>query len=109
MVLSSVIGGGRLPMAHWDTMPVPYTNGTRLLPAGMHLIDIGANLSHKSFDADRGQVIERGLAAGVGRMIVTGSSVTGSLESLRIAKTYPRCPLCDCGYPPTPRGGIPGR
>ena len=38
------------------------------------LIDIGVNLSHNSFDDDRVAVLERAAAAGVTRMIVTGSS-----------------------------------
>ena len=44
----------------------------------MHtLIDIGANLTHDSFDADRDEVIARAAAVGVTRMIVTGASADG--------------------------------
>src|ERR1041385_3234762 len=52
------------------------------------IIDIGANLAHRSFDADRQQVIERGFGAGVRVMIVTGSSVANSQEAVRIAADY---------------------
>ncbi|MCZ6561149.1 MAG: TatD family hydrolase [Gammaproteobacteria bacterium] len=55
----------------------------------MQLIDIGANLTHKSFDRDRDQVISRALAAGVDRMIVTGSSVLCSRQAGEIAQQYP--------------------
>src|SRR5215470_16310621 len=42
------------------------------------LIDIGINLAHDSYDADRQQVIERARTAGVGHMIVTGSSIAST-------------------------------
>ena len=41
----------------------------------MHdLIDIGANLTHDSFDPDRDKVIARAADVGVRRLIVTGAS-----------------------------------
>ena len=53
------------------------------------IIDIGANLAHRSFQADRKEVIARALAAGVTSMIITGSSVPKSQEAQRIAREYP--------------------
>lgn len=38
------------------------------------LIDIGLNLAHAALDSDRPQVIDRAIAAGVGRMILDSSS-----------------------------------
>jgi TatD DNase family protein len=55
----------------------------------MDLIDIGANLTHDSFDADREAVIERADACGVRRMIVTGSSAESSQEAARLAESRP--------------------
>jgi TatD DNase family protein len=56
----------------------------------MHdLIDIGANLGHDSFDADRGEVLDRALAAGVRRLIVTGTSVTASAKAIELAESAP--------------------
>ena len=43
----------------------------------MELIDIGVNLAHDSFDADRDAVMQRAANAGVAQMIVTGSSEDG--------------------------------
>lgn len=59
--------------------------------AGSHpaLIDIGINLTHDSFDADRAAVLERAHAAGVVQMIVTGASSTGSQQALTLAQTNP--------------------
>ncbi len=51
----------------------------------MDLIDIGCNLTHDSFDGDRGAVVERAVAAGVTRMIVTGASRGGSRKALELA------------------------
>ena len=45
------------------------------------LIDIGANLTHDSFDADRDAVLARAAAAGVARIVVTGTSVTSSVQA----------------------------
>ena len=53
------------------------------------IIDIGVNLAHRSFRADRKQVIERAFAAGVRSMIITGTNVAGSQEGVQIAGEYP--------------------
>ncbi len=53
------------------------------------LIDIGANLTHDSFDADRAEVLQRAEAAGVERMIITGSSNQGSRDALQLAAQAP--------------------
>ncbi|THU00231.1 hydrolase TatD [Lampropedia puyangensis] len=55
----------------------------------MQLIDIGANLTHESFDRDRGAVLQRARAAGVGRQIVTGASLAHSEQALALALQYP--------------------
>ncbi len=53
------------------------------------LVDIGVNLAHRSFRADRDQVVRRAFAAGVRTMLVTGTSVAASEEAVRIAREYP--------------------
>ncbi len=56
----------------------------------MHkLIDIGANLTHDSFDADRDAVLARAAAAGVVRQIVTGADVDSSHQALALAQQHP--------------------
>lgn len=55
----------------------------------MSLVDIGANLAHDSFDADRAEVIARARAAGVARMIVTGSSMQSSAAAVQLAQEDP--------------------
>ena len=55
----------------------------------MELVDIGCNLSHDSFDDDRGAVLERARAAGVVQMIVTGASEAGSRKALNLARSHP--------------------
>ena len=54
----------------------------------MELIDIGANLSHDSFDHDRDAVLARAQAAGVARMIVTGASREHSPKALSLAQAH---------------------
>jgi TatD DNase family protein len=53
------------------------------------LIDIGINLGHDSYDADRGSVIARAAAAGVVQMIVTGSSGASSRQAIVLAGQHP--------------------
>ena len=55
----------------------------------IELVDIGLNLTHESFDADRPAVMERAAAAGVGRILVTGSSVEHSRAALHLARQHP--------------------
>lgn len=53
------------------------------------LIDIGANLTHDSFDDDRAEMMRRASDSGVTKMIVTGSSNQGSLDAVALAETLP--------------------
>ncbi|MCZ8131464.1 MAG: TatD family hydrolase [Steroidobacteraceae bacterium] len=53
------------------------------------LVDIGINLAHDSYDADRDDVIRRAAAAGVRRLVVTGSSVASSRRALELARAHP--------------------
>jgi TatD DNase family protein len=53
------------------------------------LIDIGANLTHDSFDADRDDVIRRALSAGIEKMILTGSSDKASHDAVALAEQRP--------------------
>jgi TatD DNase family protein len=53
------------------------------------LIDIGINLAHDSYDADRGSVIGRAEAAGVVQMIVTGSCAASSRAAVALSRQHP--------------------
>ncbi|MDX1498915.1 MAG: TatD family hydrolase [Woeseiaceae bacterium] len=53
------------------------------------LIDIGANLAHDSFDADRDAVLERARRAGVRRIVVTGSSDESNVAAADLAEASP--------------------
>lgn len=53
------------------------------------LVDVGANLAHPSFSDDLPQVIARAGGAGVSQIVITGTSVANSEDSLRIAELYP--------------------
>ncbi len=53
------------------------------------LVDVGANLAHSSFADDLPQTIERASIAGVSQIVITGTSVANSEDSLRIANLYP--------------------
>jgi TatD DNase family protein len=53
------------------------------------LIDIGSNLTHDSFAADRDEVIARALEAGVRRQIVTGADLASSTQAAELAAAHP--------------------
>ncbi len=52
----------------------------------IELIDIGLNLGHRSFEKDRAAVMERAQAAGVGHMIITGTSAAASEAAAALAR-----------------------
>ncbi|MCZ6501813.1 MAG: TatD family hydrolase [Gammaproteobacteria bacterium] len=54
------------------------------------LIDIGANLTHDSFNDDRVQVLQRAWDKGITQMVVTGASVKGSEDSVTLASHQDR-------------------
>jgi TatD DNase family protein len=55
----------------------------------MHLVDIGANLTHSSFAADLDRVLQQAQAAGVRQMLLTGATAESSVASLQMAERYP--------------------
>ncbi len=54
----------------------------------MELIDIGANLAHDSFDADRDAVLGQARAAGVAQMVITGSSLDSTRKAIALARAH---------------------
>lgn len=54
----------------------------------MHLVDIGANLTHESFRNDLHGVLERARTHGVTTMVVTGASCGSSLAALDLARAH---------------------
>lgn len=66
----------------------------------MDLIDIGANLSHDSFDADRDAVLQRARDAGVAQLVVTGASREHSPKALALAQAHPGLLYATAGVHP---------
>ena len=52
------------------------------------LVDIGVNLGDKAFDKDRDDVVERALEAGLTTMILTGTTLEESRQTLKLAEQY---------------------
>lgn len=53
------------------------------------LIDVGVNLAHDSFDHDRATVIDEAVAAGVTRMVITGSSIASTRAAIALVCQHP--------------------
>jgi TatD DNase family protein len=66
----------------------------------MQWIDIGVNLTHDSFNADRDAVIERARDAGVAQMLITGADLAGSAAAVQLARTRPRILFATAGVHP---------
>ena len=66
----------------------------------MQLIDIGANLTHDSFDHDRDAVLQRARDAGIAQMIVTGASREHSPKALALAQAHPGLLFATAGVHP---------
>ncbi|MGH8179547.1 MAG: TatD family hydrolase [Steroidobacteraceae bacterium] len=52
-------------------------------------MDIGINLAHDSYDADREAVIARAAGVGVVQMVVTGSSAASSRAAISLSRQHP--------------------
>ena len=66
------------------------------------LIDIGVNLTHERFNPARGDVIDRAANAGVDRLIVTGTTVSASIEAKALADLRPGQIFATAGVHPHP-------
>ena len=66
----------------------------------MQLVDIGANLTHDSFDRDRDAVLARARAAGVAQLVVTGASREHSPLALQLAQAHPGVLFATAGVHP---------
>lgn len=64
------------------------------------LVDIGINLAHDSFDADREAMIERAEQAGVAYFLITGSSVASTQTAIDLVRTHPKRYRCTAGVHP---------
>jgi len=64
------------------------------------LIDIGANLAHDSFDADRDALLQRAWDAGLDAIVVTGSSGASNEQALQLARAHPGRLYCTAGLHP---------
>jgi TatD DNase family protein len=68
--------------------------------SAMQWIDIGANLTHVSFDRDRAAVIERARRHQVLQMITTGASLTDSAAAIELAARHPGLLFATAGVHP---------
>ena len=64
------------------------------------LIDIGANLTHDSFNHDISNVLQNAESAGICSIIVTGTSVAESERALELANKYPQLLYATAGIHP---------
>jgi len=64
------------------------------------VIDIGANLTHKSFDHDIDAVIQRSLDVGIEKIIVTVSSIQDTKKAIELTDQYPNVLWATAGVHP---------
>lgn len=54
----------------------------------MRVVDIGVNLTHRAFRSHWREVVSRGIDAGVTKMLLTGTSIDASRQSLQLAQEW---------------------
>jgi TatD DNase family protein len=64
------------------------------------LIDIGANLTHSSFQHDFGEVLARAEAHGVAQIVVTGADADGARAAQVLARAHPGLLFATAGVHP---------
>ncbi len=79
-----------------STSPPPLPASSRTAP----LIDIGINLAHDSYDADRDAVLARARAAGVVQMVITGSSLSSTRSAIELSRAHPGILFATAGVHP---------
>jgi len=70
------------------------------------LVDIGINLAHDSYDADRDAVLARAREAGVTQMVVTGSSLESTRRAIGLTRQYPGVLCATAGVHPHHAAGL---
>jgi TatD DNase family protein len=68
--------------------------------AAAEFIDVGINLAHDSYDADREAVIARARVAGVVQLIVTGSTLASTAQAIALAGAHPARLFATAGVHP---------
>jgi len=68
--------------------PSPSPKSSAPIEPAVRVIDIGINLTNKAFKKDWKNVIQRAVNAGVDRIILTGTSIKVSKESLKLAHEW---------------------
>lgn len=63
-------------------------------------IDIGVNLTDRSFEKDREQVIEAAINSNVQKLIITGTTIDESLQAIELCNDYPERLYCTVGVHP---------
>eukprot|EP01137_Pigoraptor_chileana_P025409 Opistho-2@94880 len=66
----------------------------------MDLIDIGANLAHRTFGKNIDNVVNSSRAAGVHRIVATGTGTVASKAVVALARRYPGTIFATCGVHP---------
>ena len=66
----------------------------------MKLIDIGVNLTHEAFDADRSEILAKAQAVGVSTMIITGTDNSSNRKAQQLIEQYPQLLYATAGIHP---------
>lgn len=64
------------------------------------MIDIGANLGHKSFDGDLEAVLSHAKDAGISHIVVTGTDMEGNFKAMALVDQFPDFLSCTAGVHP---------
>ena len=64
------------------------------------LFDIGANLTHESFNEDLKEIIDESIESNINKICITGCDIDDSKKALSIAQSFPEHLISTCGIHP---------
>ncbi|MDA9636474.1 TatD family hydrolase [SAR86 cluster bacterium] len=64
------------------------------------LFDIGANLTHESFNIDLNEIINEFIESNINKICITGCDINDSKKALSIAQSFPENLISTCGIHP---------
>ncbi len=71
-----------------SSLAIKVSSNSMMKMSEVAVVDIGVNLTHRAFRKHWRNVVQRAIDAGVTKLILTGTSISGSKECLELCQTW---------------------